>query len=132
MWETRWADPIHGIGGWHIYSKSITDMMIPVKAKEREFCFRVHKAQGKCILAFCDSGLSGKTLKLGSLDFPVSAAFYGGECCGKAEILEKLRAADIVNAVGARAVALLVDKGFASRECVLMVGGVPHVQAIRT
>jgi len=99
---------------------------------EDRFCFRVHKAGGKCILAFCDSALSGKTLKLGSLDFPVSDTFYGKECCGAAEILVMLREADIVNAVGERSVELLVGNGFASRECVLMIGDVPHVQAIRT
>ncbi len=102
------------------------------KPSEREglFCFRVHKAQGKCILAFCDSKLSGRTLKFRDIDFPVSDSFYGSECCGAAEILSMLRGADIVNAVGDRAVALLVEHGFASKECVLMLGDVPHVQAM--
>lgn len=104
---------------------------ILMSANEAKFCCKAHIADGKNILAVCDAGILGKTIKFGDVDFNVSDSFYGGGHLGGKRILEKVRKADMVNAVGKEIVDLLVKNGMVDEQCILWMGEVPHVQIIR-
>ena len=105
--------------------------VILMSDKANMFISKTHKDQGKTILAICDNGLLGKTLRFGEVDFDVSESFYGGEESDGDEILEKIGKADMVNVVGKEIVDLLIREGMVDEKCVLWMGDVPHVQIIR-
>jgi hypothetical protein len=104
---------------------------ILMSGNEARFCSKTHIAEGKAILAVCDTGLLGRTIKFRYVDFNVSDSFYGGGRSDGKKILQKVRKADMVNVVGKGIVDLLVRNGMVDRECVLWMGDVPHVQIIR-
>ena len=91
--------------------------------KAQLFCFKIHKASGKSILAVCDAGVIGRTIKFGKVDFHVSCAFYGSEKTGDEDIVARVRDADIVR--------LLLKNGLVREESVLWMGDTPHVQIVR-
>jgi hypothetical protein len=98
---------------------------------KEEFCFREHRTGTATILAVCDAELVNSTLKFRDVDFEVSESFYGSEGAGRGQVLEMLERCHIANIVGKKAVELLVNEGRVDRECVLMIGDVPHVQILR-
>jgi hypothetical protein len=104
--------------------------MMAAKTKA-ELCFKEHRTDGKVILAFCDADLLSETIKFGDVDFEVSESFYGSKKAGYDEILKGVSRADIINAVGIKAVSLLTAKGIVDENCVLWMGEVPHVQVLR-
>jgi hypothetical protein len=99
--------------------------------EKNNFCFRMHNAQGKYVLAACDPELIGKTLRYGEVDFPVDSSFYGEEEAGEEDILEMCERAHTANFVGKRIVSMLVERDVVDKDSVLWIEDVPHVQILR-
>jgi hypothetical protein len=105
--------------------------VVHMESKNKGFFFRLHGAGGKSILAVCDTGLQGKTIKHNGIDFEVSSSFYGESRTSAEDILGKVREAGIVNVVGKGIVDLLVKNNLVDEECILWLGDTPHVQIVR-
>lgn len=95
-----------------------------------DFCYRIFKSGSDVLLALCDAALAGQVLKDGSIELDVSRAFYGTSTCSETQALAFARNATIINAVGTHAVRMLVDNGLVDEAYVLVIGGVPHAQAV--
>jgi hypothetical protein len=98
---------------------------------EGEFCFRERATSGSRLLSVCDADLLGKTLKFGEVDFDVSASFYGEEKANIEKVLEMMERCNVANVVGKKIVDLLISEGIVDKDCVLWIGGMPHVQIMR-
>ncbi len=92
------------------------------------FIHRIHRANGKIIVAASDAGLKGRVLR----DRPVFRVgeFYGEEEIGE-EIVELVKASDSANLIGNSLVGLLEEKGIVDPESVVRIGGEKHAVIIR-
>ena len=90
----------------------------------------VHDRNG-VMVAICDAGLLGETLRQGKLKLEVSRKFYGGALCQIEEAMEALANADTANLVGETTVSAAVGKGLVDPGAVIYFGRVPHVQMVR-
>jgi len=84
---------------------------------------------GEVVLAMADEELAGKEFEEG--DFRLSVGlFYQGELVDEERAKQLLKDATIINAVGKRAVGLLIEAGLIKERFVKTVQGVPHAQAV--
>lgn len=83
----------------------------------------------KGILAICDEKLLGRKITDGkiTLDLAKYRAFYEGEKVREDVVLEKIRTAKSINAVGKIAVNLLKKSGFNTRNAI-KIANIPHLQ----
>jgi len=93
--------------------------------------YKTYESRYGVALAVCDKELSGKTLKFKKIDFFVNPRFYGNTEGNPKEILDLLKAAVNINLVGKKAVACGLESGLISKENILMIGKVPHAQAVK-
>ncbi|HZX45234.1 MAG TPA: DUF424 domain-containing protein [Candidatus Nanoarchaeia archaeon] len=92
---------------------------------------KIHRAhEGRKLVALCDNELIGKVFEEGDAFLDLRLKFYAGEEKGRDEVLEALKNASIVNAVGKESVGLLVSAKIVEEKCILKVNGIPHAQAV--
>ncbi len=89
------------------------------------------------VVALCDEGLPGETLKHGDLEVEVEPRFYVGELTTEEGALEELERVIAeyrhektvaVNALGERACRVVLRAGLADEDDLGDIAGVPHVQ----
>lgn len=83
------------------------------------------------LVAVCDTGLIGETLREGKLKLEVRPEFYKGSLSSIAEALREIGASDIANLVGESIVEAVVREGLVDPSAILRIAGVPHVQIVR-
>ena len=93
--------------------------------------FKVHGIAGKEVLAACDKELCGKVLKQGEMEFFVSEVFYKGEETSKQALKAKFQEFDNINLVGNKVVSAALEENLVSKECVIEINGVKHVQIFK-
>lgn len=98
---------------------------------EKKFCFKFHGSDKERTLAVCDKDLIGKTLSYQDVEIEVSPDFYGEETANGPGILEKVGMVRIVNIIGKDSVNLMIREDIVDKDCVLMIGDVPHVQIVK-
>lgn len=91
---------------------------------------RMHKKEGRTIVAVCDKDLLGQLIEDGKRQLDLQGEFYKGVEMPRGELGDLVRNADGVNLVGKEAVQLGLDEGIIEKEDVLTVKGVPHAQAV--
>ncbi|MBW2993453.1 DUF424 family protein [Candidatus Woesearchaeota archaeon] len=92
---------------------------------------KIHKnPEGQIILALCDKGLLGKKFVEKELQLDLTGDFYKGEEKTKEEVEDMLNNAYIVNAVGEKCIAFLLEKKLIEKEHVITICGVPHAQCV--
>ena len=80
-------------------------------------------------MAICDSELVGRKLTIpGGAKVDVSRAFYCGILVESDELEKYIRQGTIINILGKRGVEAAIKAGFARREAVIHIDGIPHVQ----
>lgn len=84
----------------------------------------------RAVVAVCDEGILGKTLKDKKREFKVSESFYKGDKKTEEEVVAILVNASNVNLIGKEAVAAGMKAGIVSKENILVIAGVPHAQAV--
>ena len=82
---------------------------------------RVHEDS---VVAVCDEDIVGKKFFLNDLVVDVDSDFFGGKPASVDEVLDAVRGAASVNAVGNDVVGLLVEHGVVSANGVRVVDGV--------
>jgi len=92
---------------------------------------RMYRQRGEVVLAACDKELMGKTFREGELKLDVCSSFYEGEDANEEVLLNRLKGATIANLVGEKTVAIATKHGLVDEDCVLRIGGVPHVQLVK-
>ncbi len=91
---------------------------------------KVHEKSGEVIVATCDPEIIEKELSDGNLTITPRKAFYGDEKMGLEGLLEKIRSATIVNALGDKVVDSLVEASLIDEKNIIQVCGVKHAQII--
>lgn len=89
------------------------------------------KVGGNVLLAMCDSGILGKTLREGKIVFRVKEEFYNGGLVTLEEALDMIPNSTIVNMVGKCCVEKAIEKGYVHPMAVLNIEGVPHAQIVK-
>lgn len=92
---------------------------------------RIHKAADDIILAACDEDVLGKTFKGGEAKITVSERFYNGELVSEETFIQRMESVTIMNLVGERAIALAIERGHVSEDCIMDIGGVKHAQVVK-
>ena len=88
-----------------------------------------HSRSGEVVVAICDSELVGRKLTIpGGAKVDVSRAFYCGILVESDELEKYIRQGTIINILGKRGVEAAIKAGFARREAVIHIDGIPHVQ----
>lgn len=90
---------------------------------------KIHKREGKTIVAVCDDNLSGKRIEEGDLQLDLTSDFYSGEERSGVEAGDIMRNADVVNLVGEEAVKIGIEEGIIEKSNIIYVAGIPHAQA---
>ena len=92
---------------------------------------KIHKNEGKMILALCDSDISGKKFEDGNLVLDLTSGFYNGKEVAKEKLKPYLKNAFAINAVGKEAVQFLIDKKIIDKKNVKTVKNIPHAQTVK-
>jgi len=83
------------------------------------------------VVAICDDDIIEK--RIGSNPrIKVSKSFYGGKLMDEQLALRIMKRATIGNLIGNRIVDVAERGGFITRENVILIGGVPHAQFVKT
>lgn len=92
---------------------------------------KTHKTpQGQKILAICDPNLLGKKFTQDGLQLDPTSDFYKGEEKSEAEILELIKDAYVINAVGKGCINFLLEHNLIEKENIITIAGIPHAQCI--
>ena len=89
---------------------------------------RMHRQGGEALLAACDDGLVGTTLKGDGIKASLSDTFFGDEELTRDEFRILLTQATTANLFGSETVSLAIELGFVDEACVIYFGEVPHAQ----
>ncbi len=92
---------------------------------------KVHKVEGRIILTIVDPELIGKVFEEGDTILDLSSKFYAGKDTLIGDVDQYLKIADIINAVGEKAVNYLLDHDMVKKKDILKVRNIPHVQVVR-
>ncbi|MDD4245041.1 MAG: DUF424 family protein [Candidatus Methanomethylophilaceae archaeon] len=92
---------------------------------------RIHAGKEDMLLAACDEDLVGKEFREGRMRLKVSKEFYMGELVSEETLVERLKSVSVINLVGERAVSVAVEQGLVDPECILIIDGIKHAQAVK-
>ena len=92
---------------------------------------RIHKAADDIILAACDEEVLGKTFSGDGMKIHVSNGFYDGYLVTEEEFVDQLDGYTIMNLVGDRVIALAIENGHVSEDCIIEIGEVKHAQVVK-
>lgn len=99
-----------------------------------DFSVKLHENfAGSRVLAVSDSDILGKEFEDSDtgIAVKVSHEFYGGEMMDAGEAIERIKAADNVNAIGTRIVDALIEERLVDPKNVININGVKHAQIYR-
>jgi len=89
-----------------------------------------HHSKDKLVLALCDSELLDKKIEQGDLILDLKSEFYHGNKTTETEILKEIGGAYLINAVGKKAVEILLKNNIISKKLIKHVASVPYVQIL--
>lgn len=98
---------------------------------EGKYFLKVHRAQGRNLVAVCDEEILGKVFRDGDVVLEVSVSFYRGDVVDLDRAVEAIRSADIAVITGRRIVEKLSELGIIDKEFALRVGDQLHIQIVR-
>ena len=91
---------------------------------------KLHKKDGRTVVAVCDSDLAGRKFTEGERQLDLSSDFYRGEEKDDLEAGDLIRNADIVCLAGPKSIELGRQEGVVDENSIQTVEGIPHVQAV--
>tara|TARA_Y100000310_G_C20649588_1_gene798607 strand:+ start:1772 stop:2065 length:294 start_codon:yes stop_codon:yes gene_type:complete len=91
---------------------------------------KIHKQQGKSIIAICDKELIGQNYEENNLQLDLTSDFYKGEEKTVEHIADVLRNCDIINLVGKKSIQLGLKEGILTDDEIKTIQGVPHAQVV--
>ena len=94
----------------------------------KKFVYKSYQKGNDKLLAIADASIVGKEFSEKELQINVSDDFYHGKECNEKEVIELIKEATIVNAVGNEIISLMISKKIAAKENILYIGKVAHAQ----
>lgn len=91
---------------------------------------KVHKKEGKTIVAACDTEILGKKFEEGEHQLDLSSDFYKGEEMSELEAGDIIRNGTVVNLVGEKAVEIGIKEEVIDSSHVKKIAGIPYAQGI--
>ena len=92
---------------------------------------KIHKKDGRTVVAVCDDDLFGQKIYEGELQLDLSSDFYRGtNYSDRVLVGDIMRNADVLNVVGKVSVALALEEGLIEKSNIVLIQGVPHAQAV--
>lgn len=98
---------------------------------ESKFSYKIFKQGNDTLLAVADSSILGKILKQNGITLEVKCDFYHERIANENKIIELVKSATIVNAIGNKIINLLLNNNLIDKNSVLWIEGVPHAQIIK-
>lgn len=89
-----------------------------------------HIADGKLLVAACDSALAGNVFEEGDIVLSLSESFYGKKETEKKEFLDSVKQAYMLNCAGKETISLLLEPGIAAKEDIKTICGIPYVNLV--
>lgn len=89
---------------------------------------KIHKYSGQKIFACCDFELLEKTIIFNDVNIHISTGFYGSTKLTEKEVIDFVLDADQVNAFGKKVCDLLLSKKIITKENIIYIENIPHVQ----
>ena len=108
-----------------------TDASITDRDDDAPFLLTERDTEEGLLVAVCDADILGDTFENGSVSLTVNEEFYDGDPADEEAVAASLRAAQVANVVGERAVSVAVDAGVVDAAAVLEVGTTRHAQLVR-
>ncbi|MBU0666767.1 MAG: DUF424 family protein [Nanoarchaeota archaeon] len=96
----------------------------------KEFIVKKHEYEGKVVLAICDKELLGKKIVEEKKQLDITLKFYKGTEKNDLELKELIKKNILINAVGKKIIALLINEEIISEKEIKFVKGIPHIQII--
>jgi len=91
---------------------------------------KVHKRNGRIVVAVCDKDLLGKVIEEDGKQLDLSGEFYKGEEKNAREVGDIIRNADGVNLVGEEAIKIGLEEDVIEEENVFKIKNIPHAQSV--
>lgn len=91
---------------------------------------KLHKKDGRILVAVCDSSLLGKKFSDGNAQLDLTGDFYKGEEKNADEAGDLIRNADHINLVGELSIKLAIQEGVIDASNVKTIEGIPYAHAI--
>ena len=94
---------------------------------------KIHESTAGRIIAVCDADILGKKFQEGEamLDLEKFKGFYAGKKCNEKEVADTMKHFTSANVVGKKAVAIFIENGYASKEDIKSINGVPYIQVYK-
>ncbi len=89
---------------------------------------KIHKNQGKEVIAICDEDIIGKTFEEKDLQLKISEYFYKGEKISDEDALIILKTARNINIAGKKAVNFALKNKIIEEDNIITIAGVPNAQ----
>lgn len=95
-----------------------------------DFFYGIYKQGNEVLLAICDEDIVDKVFRCTekNIKIDVKKSFYGKNKCDGSEAIELMKNASILNLVGRKIIALAIEEGLISKECVMEIGETVHAQ----
>jgi hypothetical protein len=91
---------------------------------------KVHKKDGRTMVAVCDDELLGKKFEEDNKQLDLTSDFYKGDRYTDKQLVgDMIRNADVINLVGTISVSLGIEEGLIEKEHIINIQGIPHAQA---
>lgn len=91
----------------------------------------VHKtADGKKIVAICDSNLLGKKFEENGLQLDLTVDFYKGSELSEEETRKVIKNAYIINVIGEESILFLAKERIIDKDNIIKIKKIPHAQAM--
>ena len=95
-----------------------------------DFCYKIFNQDGDRLLAIADSSIIGKTFEEGNLQIMISKDFYSDKRCNEENVIDIMKGATIINAVGKDIIGIMVKENIVDNSMILIIDGVPHAQIV--
>jgi len=87
---------------------------------------KINKAQGRAIVAICDSNLLGKNFENDISQLDLSSPFYLGKESTTDQVIEMFNKADNLNLVGEKTIRLALDNKILTNNNIRMIQNIPY------
>lgn len=86
-----------------------------------------HIANGKLVLAVCDTEILGKKFEEKNFQLDLSSSFYNGKNIEE-ELKKLIKKTYIANIVGEKSIGFFVKEGLLDKDKIVRVANIPHSQ----
>lgn len=90
---------------------------------------KINQVHNRKVVAICDKDILGKVFVQDEMQLDLSSLFYHGKKSSIEQTIEVMKAADDLNLVGVKTIALAIEQKVIIEENVRKIAGIPYAQA---